>query len=202
MTVVNMQSRPNSFGLCYQCRDGEHRDCIGPPCDCECPPMGLQEAFERVMALQHTEQIAAAQFGDTATIASASDARVHSDSEVASFARNAAHNALNVQAINAIFDELRRLHRLINSPEVRDFTIAVVLEAAHQGERWGSEHDARKSDADWFWLIGYLAGKALHTPIAKDVTTDAGQLLEKKLHRIITIAAAAANWHAQTKERG
>ena len=30
--------------------------------------------------------------------------------------------------------------------------------------RWGNDGDAGKTDADWFWLIGYLAGKALHNP--------------------------------------
>jgi hypothetical protein len=87
---------------------------------------------------------------------------------------------------------------------VHDFVRAVVLEAAHQRERWGTEHDAGKTDADWFWLIGYLAGKALWNPgdmgdmVAAFVGDDAAgakALLEKKLHRIITIAAAAANWH-------
>jgi hypothetical protein len=51
-------------------------------------------------------------------------------------------------------------------------------------------HDGGKSDADWFWLIGYLAGKALHNP---------GGNRQKKLHRIITVAAAACNWWAAVK---
>jgi len=29
--------RNERFGLCYHCQDGEHKDCIGVPCDCECP---------------------------------------------------------------------------------------------------------------------------------------------------------------------
>jgi hypothetical protein len=83
--------------------------------------------------------------------------------------------------------ERDRLNALVNTPEVVDFGMAVRLEAAHQRERWGSDHDAGKTDADWFWLIGYLAGKALHNP---------GDDHAKQLHRIITVAAAAANWHA------
>lgn len=47
--------------------------------------------------------------------------------------------------------------------------------------------------APWFWLIGYLAGKALHNP-PKDDMGDR----DARLHRITTIAAAAANWHAAT----
>jgi hypothetical protein len=101
-------------------------------------------------------------------------------------------------------------------------------------------HDAGKTDADWYWLIGYLAGKALHNPPEQvpdwnwcdlcghrpsaiggycsecDVLTHAVETssvaevpalieqrkasaktaVEKQLHRIITVAAAAANWHA------
>ena len=79
--------------------------------------------------------------------------------------------------------EVERLRGLLNTPEIQDFSKAVVLEALHQRERWGSG----KTDADWFWLLGFLAGKALHNP---------GDDPKKKLHRIITIAAAAANWHA------
>jgi hypothetical protein len=79
--------------------------------------------------------------------------------------------------------EVDRLRSLINTPHTNDFLNAVRLEAAHQRERWSVEHDAGKTDADWFWLIGYLAGKALNKP-------------EKQLHHIITTAAACLNWHA------
>lgn len=84
-------------------------------------------------------------------------------------------------------ERLAELETLLNTPEIHDFAKAVTLEAAHQRKRWGLDHDEGKTDADWFWLIGYLAGKALHNP---DGDT------EKKMHRIITIAAAACNWHA------
>jgi hypothetical protein len=40
---------------------------------------------------------------------------------------------------------------------------------------------------DWFWLIGYLAGKALASHIAGDI--------DKALHHI-TAAAALCNWHS------
>ena len=78
--------------------------------------------------------------------------------------------------------ENERLRGLINNPHTDDFLEAVRLEAAHQQERWGSEHDAGKTDADWFWLVGHLAGKAITKP-------------EKQLHHIITTAAALLNWH-------
>jgi hypothetical protein len=81
--------------------------------------------------------------------------------------------------------ERDRLVALLNTPEILDFAKAVQIEAAHQRERWGSEHDAGKTNEDWFWLIGYLAGKAL-----RDSTP------EKRMHRVVTVAAAACNWHA------
>jgi hypothetical protein len=85
--------------------------------------------------------------------------------------------------------EVGRLTKLINTPEIVDFVKAVQIEAVHQRERWGPDHDDGKSPADWFWLLGYLAGKALNSAIRGD--------RDKLLHHIITTAAACANWHAQ-----
>jgi len=82
---------------------------------------------------------------------------------------------------------VRELLATINAPEIIHFAHAVEIEAAHQRERWGSDHDVGKTDADWLWLIGFLASKALHNP---------GGSEEKRLHRIVTVAAAACNWHA------
>ena len=70
-------------------------------------------------------------------------------------------------------------------PEIENFFEAVKKEAAYQQERWAEKGDAGKTNADWFWLIGYLAGKALRHASS-----------EKRLHRIITVAAAACNWWA------
>lgn len=100
------------------------------------------------------------------------------------------------EAISAeLFDEVKRLQAenarllgLLNTPELHDFAKALPLEAAHQRERWGSEHDAGKEPQDWFWLIGYLAGKALRAHLDGD--------RDKALHHTITAAAALANWHA------
>ena len=83
--------------------------------------------------------------------------------------------------------EIDRLHTIINTPHADDFIRAVSIEAEHQRQRWGSEHDTGKTPADWFWLVGYLAGKALHAHAAANV--------EKAEHHIITTAAACANWH-------
>lgn len=73
----------------------------------------------------------------------------------------------------------------INTPEIDNFLTAVKNEALHQRERWGTEDDAGKADADWFWLVGYLAGKALHN------------VNDKRLHHVITAAAALLNWHSK-----
>jgi hypothetical protein len=103
-------------------------------------------------------------------------------------------NDANVQAIvaerDALREEVSRLQLLLNTPELVEFSRGVILEAAHQRERWDAEHDGGKTDADWYWLIGYLGGKALFNPPNDMLPIDA------KLHRIITVAAAAANWHA------
>jgi hypothetical protein len=91
------------------------------------------------------------------------------------------------------YDELKaevaRLTALINTPEIVDFVRAVQIEAVHQRERWGSKQDEGKTAANWFWLLGYLAGKALHSDKVGD--------RDKLLHHVITTAAACANWHAQ-----
>ena len=83
--------------------------------------------------------------------------------------------------------EAERLNAIVNTPQANDFLRAVSTEAEHQRQRWGSDHDAGKTPADWFWLVGYLAGKALHAHGAGDTT--------KAEHHIITTAAALANWH-------
>lgn len=83
--------------------------------------------------------------------------------------------------------EVTRLQRLLNTPQLHDFAHASVLEAAHQRERWGSDHDEGKQPSDWFWLVGYLAGKALAAHLAGNT--------DKALHHTISTAAALANWH-------
>lgn len=83
-------------------------------------------------------------------------------------------------------EALRR--EIVNSPETADFMAGVPLEAAHQRERWGADHDAGKSPFDWFWLIGFLGQKAAAAAVAGDT--------EKAMHHTISTAAALANWHA------
>ncbi len=82
--------------------------------------------------------------------------------------------------------EVSRLTELINTPHTDDFLGSVRLEAAHQVERWGTVHDRGKEPSDWFWLVGYLAGKCLAAHIKGD--------LEKAKHHTISSAAALFNW--------
>lgn len=90
-------------------------------------------------------------------------------------------------ALDAL-DEIERLRTLLNTPRTDEFFDSVRVEAAHQIERWGTEHDAGKTAPDWFWLLGCLAGKALHKP-------------DKRLHHIISSAAALLNWYRhETRE--
>lgn len=81
---------------------------------------------------------------------------------------------------------LLKLEGRINTPHADDWFSAVRLEAAHQQERWCAEHDAGKEPADWFWLLGYLGGKAVASAIKGDV--------EKAKHHTISSAAVMLNW--------
>jgi hypothetical protein len=85
----------------------------------------------------------------------------------------------------------QEMRQLINSPEIDGFLRGVHIEAVHQVERWGEASDRAKRPADWFWLVGYLAGKALHAAVSGD--------RDKALHHCISTAAALYNWHCAIK---
>ena len=84
--------------------------------------------------------------------------------------------------------ELNRLYEIINTPMYLQFLEATHREAIHQVERWGTPHDRGKEPQDWFWLVGYLSGKALRAHIDGDVAI--------AQHHTISSAAALLNWHA------
>ncbi len=84
-------------------------------------------------------------------------------------------------------DDNAKLRATLNSPEVVHFAQGVMNEAAHQIDRWGEPHDRSKSAEGWFWLIAWLAGKALRAAITGD--------RDKALHHTISTAAVCANWH-------
>ena len=92
------------------------------------------------------------------------------------------------EQIHALRHEVRRLTALLNAPLYLDFLEAVQREGAHQVFRWGEPKDRRKEPQEWFWLVGYLAGKALRAHVDGDQ--------EKALHHTISSAAALMNWHS------
>jgi hypothetical protein len=94
---------------------------------------------------------------------------------------------LSVAEVTELRDRITELEAKINTPTTDDWFDGVRLEAAHQQERWGSEHDAGKTALDWFWLIGYLAQKATFAAIGGDT--------EKAKHHTISTAAAILNWY-------
>lgn len=91
------------------------------------------------------------------------------------------------ETIQELRDEVARLTRLIDTPHTDDFMAALPLEAAHQLKRWGNDHDEGKNPEDWFWLLGWLAGKAVHAAKTGD--------LEKAKHHTISSAAVMLNWY-------
>ena len=82
--------------------------------------------------------------------------------------------------------EVARLKALIDTPRTDEWFEAVRLEAAHQINRWGTDHDTGKQPADWFWLLGYLGQKAMTAQMAGDV--------EKAKHHTISSGAMLLNW--------
>lgn len=82
--------------------------------------------------------------------------------------------------------EVKRLEALLNTPHTADWFEGVKLEAGHQIRRWSSGHDAGKGPADWFWLIGYLAQKAMTSEMLGNE--------EKAKHHTISTGAALLNW--------
>jgi hypothetical protein len=78
------------------------------------------------------------------------------------------------------------LKELLSRPEIDDFQDGVMLESAHQRQRWGDAHDRSKSAENWYWLVGYLAGKALRSTIEGDQV--------KARHHTISSAAVLFQW--------
>ena len=103
--------------------------------------------------------------------------------------------------------ERDRLHALINTVELVDFPKAVLLESAHQEERWGTTDREGKTPYDWHWLVAHLAGRALsHHKEAERIEamlvksgfthSQIAYHREKAVHHCITTAAALSHWHA------
>jgi hypothetical protein len=101
--------------------------------------------------------------------------------------------------VEALRAENARLRSIVEFAGAREFLVATVAEAGYQRVLWGDGPKAAptawgsNADMDWVGLIAALAGKAAGTDPAD---------IDKKLHRITTCAAAAANWHQRVKESG
>jgi hypothetical protein len=93
-------------------------------------------------------------------------------------------HAIEMELLKA---RVRELEALINTPQTDDWLKAVRLEAGHQIDRWGVDHDHGKRALDWFWLLGFLGQKAAYAAIASDTP--------KALHHTISAAAMLLNWH-------
>ena len=89
--------------------------------------------------------------------------------------------------------ENKWLIEILNTPMYDPFIEAVKAEAIHQDWRYPAEHDGNKTPADWFWLLGYLQGKALRAHIDGD--------RRKALHHTISSAAVLAHWHKAIREQ-
>ena len=97
--------------------------------------------------------------------------------------------AVTNDEVLALLDAFEAQRSLLSRPYVGAWLDEVLVEAAHQRQRWGSEHDVGKSALDWFWLIGFLAQKAAYAQLAGDD--------EKARHHTVSTAAALAQWAAQ-----
>jgi len=97
------------------------------------------------------------------------------------------HLAEYVEPVDVLLNRVRELEKLINHPHNDEWFEGVKIEAAHQIERWGTQHDEGKNPEDWFWLVGYLAGKCLRSCIQGDT--------DKAKHHTISTAAVLLNWH-------
>jgi hypothetical protein len=130
---------------------------------------------------------------------------IHPGSAMRSYGTHVAH--LEHECVRLLHAEIDRLRQQLNTPELLDFTAGVISEAQHQRHRWGTEHDAGKTPADWHWLVAHLAGRALFHAHELDrlqrfsiqgehLQESIARHREKAVHHCITTAAAIANWHA------
>lgn len=86
--------------------------------------------------------------------------------------------------------ELRRLNAIIHSPESNEFLKGASIEAEYQRQLHGvDETDSRYDWQQWFWVTGYLLGKALAACRSGEGNG------EKAKHHLVTSAALLNNWH-------
>ncbi|MFM0226167.1 hypothetical protein [Paraburkholderia dipogonis] len=82
------------------------------------------------------------------------------------------------------------LNAIIHTPESGEFLKGVSIEAEYQRQLHGIDAtEARFDWHQWFWVTGYLLGKALAA--CKSGEGDR----EKAKHHLVTTAALINNWH-------
>lgn len=85
---------------------------------------------------------------------------------------------------------IHELNAIIHTPESNEFLKGVSIEGEYQRQLHGVDiTDARFDWHQWFWVTGYLLGKALAA--CKSGEGDG----EKAKHHLITAAALISNWH-------
>jgi len=94
--------------------------------------------------------------------------------------------------VRKVCEALREFDLIASQPITKDFLDGVTAEATFQRAKFAKD-DVSKQPQDWFWLVGYLGGKALRGHLEKDRL--------KALHHTISVAAACANWHEQIKNQ-
>ncbi|MFM0432372.1 hypothetical protein PQQ75_25400 [Paraburkholderia aspalathi] len=82
------------------------------------------------------------------------------------------------------------LNAIINSPESDEFLKGVSIEAEYQRQLHGVDVTEGRFDwHQWFWVTGYLLGKALAACKSGEGNG------EKAKHHLVTTAALIHNWH-------
>lgn len=99
-------------------------------------------------------------------------------------------NGTSARVITDLIAEVARLNVIIHAPESDDFLKGVVIEAEYQRQLHGVDaSDARFEWHQWYWVVGYLLGKALAACKSGEGNG------EKAKHHLVTSAALINNWH-------
>lgn len=83
---------------------------------------------------------------------------------------------------------MNQIQEIVSKPHNNDFVTGLIVEAAHQVEKWGEAHTRGKEPEDWLWLLGWLISKATMSHRTGDI--------EKAKHHCISSAAVLLQWHS------
>ena len=99
-----------------------------------------------------------------------------------------------LETLEKMVKEMERMQSLFASRVFWNFVDGLEREAAEEMGRSRSAPDQEWQKEDWFWLIGWVVGKALQAHIRGDC--------EKALHHTVSSAAVLINWQAAFIARG